>query len=784
MKELAPNNYTFGGYELDLTRRLLLRNGQSMPLNAKALDLLVVLIENRGRILAKDELMELVWPNQYVEEANLTVQISALRKALGEKKDEHRFIVTVPGRGYRFVADVQNGGAQPDIVIETHTTSHILVDEEVVAEPGTKSAINTDWTEARAIGRADSDRAVYDDRSRPGQTSIVDITRERLVARQDDEVGRRRRVHIAWLAAVLGLVLLGGMSFWIYRSLTHDRRAPGEVVPQITMRRFTTTGGVPYRVVISPDGESLAYLQRINGKDSLWLGQIETNTSVQVNQPSNSWYGDVVFAPDGGSLYFTLQDDNHPQWTLLRMSVLGGAVTGLIRNVHSPVTFSPDGRQLAFLRVTHEPNQTSIVIADAADGKQERTLVTRRAPERFSSYGLSWSPDGKVIAVAVAKADDRREGLLAVRVADGAISQIGDRDWRNVGNLAWLPDASGLVTIAQENFIPRGGGQIWLVTYPEGAVRKLTDEVNTYQMGYLSVSKDGKAAFLGAHSNSEIWIAPEADVKQAHRVFQGASLRDEGRHGLAWTPGGRLLYTAYVGESQTIWAMNRDASNPQQLTPTHSPNSVDDQMSVTADGRYLVFHSNRSGSSEVWRANTDGSDLKQLTAGGGNSQPSLSPDGQWIIYASARDGKSTLWRISIDGGEAAQLTDRRLLWPEVSPDGKQIACIDPTTVPRRRLIVMPFAGGEPVKSFAVPQSVSLERRLRWTPDGKAIMYRDSYQGLWRQALAEEKPELVKGFEEMQVFQFTWSLDGKDLTYTTGKATREIILIENFNSKAF
>src|SRR5688572_33045003 len=137
MKELAPTTYTFAEYELDLARRLLLRAGQSIPLNAKAFDLLVVLIENRERVIAKEELMELVWRDQFVEEANLTVQISALRRILGEKKDEHRFIVTVPGRGYRFVAGVEDGSAKPDIVIETHTTSHVLVEEEVETEPET-----------------------------------------------------------------------------------------------------------------------------------------------------------------------------------------------------------------------------------------------------------------------------------------------------------------------------------------------------------------------------------------------------------------------------------------------------------------------------------------------------------------------------------------------------------------------------------------------------------------------------------------------------------------------
>src|SRR5688572_31558175 len=107
MKELAPNTYAFADYELDLGRRRLLRAGQSIPLNAKAFDLLVVLIQNRERVIAKEELMELVWRDQFVEEANLAVQISTLRRVLGEKKGEHRFIVTVPGRGYRFVAELQ-----------------------------------------------------------------------------------------------------------------------------------------------------------------------------------------------------------------------------------------------------------------------------------------------------------------------------------------------------------------------------------------------------------------------------------------------------------------------------------------------------------------------------------------------------------------------------------------------------------------------------------------------------------------------------------------------------
>jgi len=99
--------FAFDEFEVDPTRRLLLKDDITVPLKPKAFDLLLVLIESAGEVLSKKELFDLIWSEQFVEENNLTVHIAALRKALGEKKSDHRFIVTVPGHGYKFVADVQ-----------------------------------------------------------------------------------------------------------------------------------------------------------------------------------------------------------------------------------------------------------------------------------------------------------------------------------------------------------------------------------------------------------------------------------------------------------------------------------------------------------------------------------------------------------------------------------------------------------------------------------------------------------------------------------------------------
>src|SRR5262249_26111387 len=99
--------YEFGPFRIDTVKRLLLRDGEPVALKAKCFETLLTLVESRGQVLDKDELMRRIWPDTIVEESNLTGYISVLRRALGENPQEHRYIVTVPGRGYSFVAEVK-----------------------------------------------------------------------------------------------------------------------------------------------------------------------------------------------------------------------------------------------------------------------------------------------------------------------------------------------------------------------------------------------------------------------------------------------------------------------------------------------------------------------------------------------------------------------------------------------------------------------------------------------------------------------------------------------------
>src|SRR5579864_4788378 len=108
MANAGKHLYEFGQYRIDSVERLLLRGEETIPLTPKAIETLLVLVANSGRVVEKDELMKSVWPDTFVEEGALARNVSALRKALGDDIEDFHYIETIPKRGYRFVAPVKD----------------------------------------------------------------------------------------------------------------------------------------------------------------------------------------------------------------------------------------------------------------------------------------------------------------------------------------------------------------------------------------------------------------------------------------------------------------------------------------------------------------------------------------------------------------------------------------------------------------------------------------------------------------------------------------------------
>jgi DNA-binding winged helix-turn-helix (wHTH) protein/TolB-like protein len=130
MSQQPERLYEFGHFRVHAVKRVLLKDGEVVPLTSKVFDTLLILVEHSGQILGKDEMMNALWRDTIVEENNLTQHISSLRKALGERANEHRFVVTVPGRGYSFVAQVKELHEDSDLILQQFTSASITIVEE------------------------------------------------------------------------------------------------------------------------------------------------------------------------------------------------------------------------------------------------------------------------------------------------------------------------------------------------------------------------------------------------------------------------------------------------------------------------------------------------------------------------------------------------------------------------------------------------------------------------------------------------------------------------------
>ncbi len=156
----------------------------------------------------------------------------------------------------------------------------------------------------------------------------------------------------------------------------------------------------------------------------------------------------------------------------------------------------------------------------------------------------------------------------------------------------------------------------------------------------------------------------------------------------------------------------------------------------------------------------------------------LRPTANGFTTKGWRDGIGTLWRIPATGGEPQQMTDKECSWNCVSPDGKYFACDYLTD--KRRLAIFPIDGGQPIKEFEFPASSLRWFGMHWTPDSRAVAYRDGYYGIWKQPIEGDAPppQRIEGLPEEKIYRFAWSRDGKQFAFVRGTEIRDVILIHN------
>lgn len=581
------------------------------------------------------------------------------------------------------------------------------------------------------------------------------------------------------LASVAFVLIIIAAIFGLYKFLSREpsnkSAAQTPVAPASNMKisRLTTNGKVE-NAAISPDGKYVVYVVKDGGQRSLWLRQVATQSNVQTVAPAEVNYIGQTFSPDGNYIYYVVMDKGNPSGALYQVPVIGGATRKILSNIGSPVAFSPDGNRFAFVRDNEVASGEDQLMIANADGTNERVLAARKADSWFNYGGPSWSPDGKMIACS---AGDYHGGIhefvAAVDTETGTQREFTSQRFTSVGRVSWITDGSGLVFAAEE--IGATTNQIWQLAYPGGEARKVTNDLNTY--GPVSLTADSKTLMVvQGDGTSNVWVALNADFNHAKQITNG---KLEGLS-LAWTPDGKIVYSSLSSGHLDIWSMNGDGSNEKQLTNNAAFNNV---PSVSPDGRFMVFVSYRAGFPSLWRMDIDGGNLKQLTNNQEDYFPHITPDGQWIIFDSWRSGKRAVWKISIDGGEPVQVSDKFSTRSNISPDGKLIAMLSKGEQPDAplKILIIPFEGGEPVKSFDVPPTIDPDHGINFTPDGRAVTYVDgrSTPNLWSQPLDGGQPKQLTDFKENGVWQSAWSRDGRQMAITRGTVTKDVVLIKDF-----
>ncbi|HET9532117.1 MAG TPA: winged helix-turn-helix domain-containing protein [Blastocatellia bacterium] len=772
MSSLIKHFYQFGEFTLDTDQRVLLREGKPLTLTPKVFDTLLILVENGGRLVEKEELMSRLWPETFVEEANLTFNVQQLRKALGDNARAPVYIETITKRGYRFIAELNyvEGEEERDNRFGLIDDSAPRSSGKIISPARFPRRVDETGNQAStgAVALADWRRkAGVNESNESATTASPDPSIRRVANLELVRAARgKRENHSYVLAGLIALALLAGLGYGIYH-LAGESKKPASSPFKVTR---ITSNGKTRTAAASPDGRFITYVIDDRGEQSLWLKNIATGSDVQILPPAeNTWFGGLTFSPDGDYIFYGAKG------MLFRLPVLGGAPVKVLTGYAGPISFSPDGKQFAFVRHSSDVEETASIVIINADGSDERILASSKRPALFLR-SAAWSPDGKVI-VCAALNPTGSQGVVIARVADGVVSPLPSSPWSAISQVAWRPDGKSLLVIAVD--YKSSLHQVWSLSYPGGEARRVTDDFNDYRSISVPAGASSIVA-VRAEQEAHIWVVQGEDASRAIQLTGGFEKYD-GVFALSWTTDGRIVYEAAPSGYPAVWTINPNGRGLKEISAESG------EPAVSPDGRFLVYQSKDAEGTGLFRLSVGDGEKRRLTTGV-DIHAAFSPDGEWVIFTRYTDDVA-LWKVSTEGGEAVRLTNDvsgMALVPAVSPDGRLIAfhLVRSSRGQLPEIGLIPFEGGEIIKTFDTPKQHwqnFAKNALQWTPDGQGILFtaeRDDVSNIWRQPLDGGPAVQVTNFESGLIFNFSYSPDGRQLALSRGRFNRDVILINS------
>jgi Tol biopolymer transport system component len=401
----------------------------------------------------------------------------------------------------------------------------------------------------------------------------------------------------------------------------------------------------------------------------------------------------------------------------------------LITDVDSNITFSPDGRELAYELWNPPSNSMTLKIANA-DGTGERVLAVIHDTSFLSpgGPGPSWSPDGRTIVLPKQMIKGAyRLVLFTVSVSDGGVRQLyaGSEE---LGRVVWHPSGDHL--LLQKFDLRSRRAQLWTVSFPEGVMRRLTHDTAEYWQD-LDSTRDGKTlAAIAAASRTQVW--------------------------------------ASNGPNFTV---------AEPITPPDPP-----MVWVKVNKHGKLFAKDLAG--YLWTMNPDRTALTKFA--GVHDVDVIEPCGDFIVYSSSNDNSDVLMRVDADGTHPTKLVSGKLFSPSCASDGKFIYgrflaypySTYYTAALGDHYAVIKASDGTLVKSFDMARE-KFDNGPYWSADGKYLQFvatRSGVSNLWQHPLEGGPARQLTHFTSDEIFDFSWAPDGARLFLTRGKVSADVVLL--------
>ena len=593
------------------------------------------------------------------------------------------------------------------------------------------------------------------------------------------------------VGAVVVALLVVGAGYGIYSLM----RGKAAAVP---FQNFTITkvtdNGKSTSAAISPDGKYILSVVADAGKQSLWLRHVETNSDTQVVPPEVTRYSRLAFSPDGGYLYFRRAAAGvEDTFDFYRAPVLGGTPKIVSHDVDSNITFSPDGKRVAYARANDPEVGKWHLLTANPDGSDEKSIF--EGPAQGVPRFIQWMPDGKKILGSVIQLGDSLTGLEAFDVSSGEAKIVAKYNGMILAESVPTADAAGVFVNTMRVDGLDFHSQLGFISLPSAKVRSITNDTNSYNG--LSVSADNKTIAAVLHKdNRTLFLLPGAG--SMGNPPSPALEQEKEYQSFGWSASGEL----YLAEPGKLVRISPDGSNRAVILNqvVTEPTGCGNDVSGARKPHPIVFvagHNTPTGivGRSVWRVDADGTNVKELSDSTSDFGPTCSPDGKWVYYYVGNTNRFK--RVSMDGGKPEDVPGVAIPgaivgspYFDVSPDGKTLTFLAtisprPGAEPQQKVVLLSLdAGPQPARRILDPNPL-ISKPPSFSPDGKAVIYairENGVENMWLQPIGGAGPggggRRITNFTADEFSWYEYSPDGKTLAVLRNHSESDVVLLRD------